>query len=199
MLSSSIPGFTKTARFSRNFTNSEYIVGQTVTPSRAQDEKSRDWRSFFRFRFESGRNILIMLLDFVFKSSDHLRYENGAHVSGPHGGAGRAVVVEPNINGVEGYSVVPGDGLVVSIYNLDGPHPTWRDNLQMTHKPMRVIGQTDSQVRLRGFQTQAMSPFGWVDFDGADYGLTIDLDLMGNAIQCTLHMFDRKVDIVYIA
>ena len=32
-----------------------------------------------------------MDLNFVFKSSDHLRYENGKHVSGPHGGAGRAV------------------------------------------------------------------------------------------------------------
>lgn len=38
-----------------------------------------------------------MLLNFIFKSSDHLRYENGEHVSGPHGGARRAVKVEPNI------------------------------------------------------------------------------------------------------
>ena len=28
-----------------------------------------------------------MNLNFTFKSSDHLRYENGIHVSGPHGGA----------------------------------------------------------------------------------------------------------------
>jgi len=34
-----------------------------------------------------------MKLDFVFKSSDHLRYENGRHVSGPHD-AGRVVKVE---------------------------------------------------------------------------------------------------------
>ena len=40
-----------------------------------------------------------MKLDFVFKSSDHLRYENGRQVSGPHGGARRAVKVEPNLSG----------------------------------------------------------------------------------------------------
>jgi hypothetical protein len=36
------------------------FVVQTVTPSRALDEKSRDWRSFFRFRFESGRGEAIL-------------------------------------------------------------------------------------------------------------------------------------------
>jgi hypothetical protein len=44
-------------------------------------------------------------MNFVFKSPDHIRYENGRHVSGPHGGAGRAVKVEPNISGGEGYTV----------------------------------------------------------------------------------------------
>jgi hypothetical protein len=29
-----------------------------------------------------------MSLDFVFKSSDHIRFENAIHVSGTHGGAG---------------------------------------------------------------------------------------------------------------
>ena len=32
-------------------------------------------------------------LNFVFNSPDHLRYENSIHVSGPHGGAPRAVKV----------------------------------------------------------------------------------------------------------
>ena len=36
-----------------------------------------------------------MNLNFIFKSSDHNRYENGILVSGPHGGAPREIKVEP--------------------------------------------------------------------------------------------------------
>ena len=72
-----------------------------------------------------------MNLNFVFKSSDHLRYENGRHVSGPHGGAGRAVKVEPNVNGCEGYDIESGDGYIVTVFNLDGNHPLWQNNGQV--------------------------------------------------------------------
>lgn len=64
-----------------------------------------------------------MNLDFVFKTPDHLRYENGRHYLGPHGGANRAIIVEPNINGREGYTV--------TLYNLDGNHPVWQNNVKM--------------------------------------------------------------------
>jgi hypothetical protein len=137
-----------------------------------------------------------MDLDFIIQSSDDLRYEHGIHVSGPHGGARRAIVVEPNTSGVDGFDLVPGDGVIVSIYNLDGPNSFWKDNLQMAHKPLRIVGRKESRIELRGFLVQARSTFGWVDFEGADYGLTIELD--GDQVeQCTLHMFDRHVDIVY--
>lgn len=138
-----------------------------------------------------------MNLDFVFKSPDHLRYENGNHVSGPHGGAGRAVKVEPNINGCEGYNVSSGDGYIVTVFNLDGIHPVWQNNVQMTPKPMRVVSQTADKIVLRGFPVQAQSPFGWVDFNGEDYGLTIKLK-KGEVENCILHMHDRNVDIEYL-
>lgn len=138
-----------------------------------------------------------MKLDFVFKSSDHLRYENGRHVSGPHGGAGRAVKVEPNINGCEGYDIKNGDGYIVTVFNLDGNHPVWQNNVQMTPKPMRIVNQTTDKITLRGYPTRAMSPFGWVDFDGSDYGLTIKLK-NGELDNCILHMHDRGVDIEYL-
>jgi hypothetical protein len=80
-----------------------------------------------------------MKLDIVFKSSDHLRYENGIHVSGPHGGTGRVVKVEPNIYGYEGYDIKVGDGYIVTVFNLDGNHPIWQNNVQMSPKPMRII------------------------------------------------------------
>ena len=74
-----------------------------------------------------------MILNFLFESSDHLRYENGIHVAGPHGGANRAVKVEPNINGCSGYNLQGGDGYIVTIYNLDGAHPVWQNN-HCSHK-----------------------------------------------------------------
>jgi len=138
-----------------------------------------------------------MNLDFVLKSPDHLRYENGKHISGPHGGAGRAVKVEPNVNGCEGYDIKSGDGYIVTVFNLDDNHPLWQNNVQMTPKPMRIISQSSDKIILRGYPTRAMSPFGWIDFNGADYGLTINFK-NGQLENCILHMHDRNVDIEYL-
>lgn len=124
-----------------------------------------------------------MNLNFEFKSTDHLRYENGRHVSGPHGGAPRLVKVEPNISGSSGFSV--------SIYNLDGNHPIWQNNIQMSHKQMKPIEENPEKIVLRGF--------GYDQMGGsfADYGLTIHLD-NDNISKCMLHMYDRNVDIEYL-
>ncbi len=124
-----------------------------------------------------------MKLDFVFKSSDHLRYENGNHVSGPHGGAGRAVKVEPNISG--------GEGLTVTLYNLDGNHPVWQNNVQMAPKQMKIIKETNDKIVLRGYGHDAMGA------SFSDHGLTINLK-NGELYNCILHMHDRGVDIEYL-
>lgn len=138
-----------------------------------------------------------MTLDFVFNSSDHIRYQNGIHVAGPHGGANRAIKVEPNINGCSGYNIVSGDGYIVTIYNLDGMHPVWQNNVQMSPKPMRIISQSADKIVLRGYPLQAMSPFGWIDFNGQDYGLTIFLKKK-QVDKCVLHMYNRNVEIEYL-
>lgn len=136
-----------------------------------------------------------MDLNFVFKSHDHLRYENGTHVSGPHGGANRAVKVEPNISGGEGYTV--------TLYNLDGNHPVWQNNVQMAPKqmrivdvetpfnPMRLVRKDKTIITLRGYGTDSMGA------SFSDYGLTINM--VGDEVEkCTLHMLDRAVDIEYL-
>lgn len=138
-----------------------------------------------------------MDLNFLFESSDHIRYQDGIHISGPHGGAKRAVKVEPNISGCSGYKIVSGDGYIVTIYNLDGMHPVWQNNVQMAPKPMRVISQSDNKIVLRGYPLQAMSPFGWIDFDGQNYGLTIFFK-NEQVEKCVLHMYDRNVEIEYL-
>jgi len=120
-----------------------------------------------------------MKLDFVFKSSDHLRYENGKHLSGPHGGAPRAVKVEANITGNEGYTV--------TMFNLDGGQVV----VQMAPKQMKLIGVDNEKIQLKGYGRDPMGA------SFADYGLTIYHD-DGSIENCTLHMFDRNVDIEYL-
>ena len=93
------------------------------------------------------------------------------------------VKVEPNISGSAGYSV--------SMYNLDGNHPIWQNNIQMAHKQMKVVEESDQKVVLRGYGHDQMGG------SFADYGLTIFLD-SGNPIKCILHMHDRNVDIEYL-
>lgn len=122
-------------------------------------------------------------LNFLFKSSDHIRYENGTHVSGPHGGAGRAVKVEPNINGGEGYTV--------TLFNLDGNHPVWQNNVQMAPKQMKIFKNEADKIVLRGYGYDAIGA------SFSDYGLTIKLK-NGTVSGCVLHMHDRHVDIEYL-
>ena len=124
-----------------------------------------------------------MNLNFLFKSFDHIRYENGRHVSGPHGGANRAVKVEPNINGGEGYTA--------TLYNLDGNHPVWQNNIQMAPKQMKIVQQTNERILLRGYGHDSMgSSF-------SDYGLSI-IYKNGSVEKCILHMHDRNIDIEYL-
>lgn len=123
-------------------------------------------------------------IDFLFKSSDHIRYQNGRHVSGPHGGAGRAIKVEPNIKGGEGYTV--------TIFNLDGNHPTWQTNIQMTPKQMKIVRLDNNTIELKGYGKDEMGSLF------ADYGLTIHHN-NGQIEKCILHMYDRGIDIEYLS
>lgn len=119
-----------------------------------------------------------MHLNFVFKSSDHLRYENGKHVSGPHGRAPREVKVEPNISGNEGYTV--------TMFNTDGQRV-----VQMAPKQMKIIQQSAEKIVLRGYGSDMMGA------SFSDYGLTI-LYSNSQVVKCILHMYDRNVDIEYL-
>ena len=117
-------------------------------------------------------------LNFVFNSPDHLRYENGIHVSGPHGGAPRALKVEPNITGKDGYTV--------TMYNTDGQYV-----VQMAPKQMKIISQDKNKVILKGYGVDSMGA------SFADYGVTIFYS-NDKIEKCILHMYDRNVDIHYL-
>ncbi len=131
----------------------------------------------------------------IFESSSHQRFENGQPVRGLQI-CNRAVRIEENINGCKGYKLVDGDGFIVAILNLDGNHPLWGDNYQMSPKPMRVVCKAENQIKLRGYEVMAQTPFGWSSFDMSDYGITLYVE-NDEIVKCRLDMFDRNTYIEY--
>ena len=133
---------------------------------------------------EQSANQKLNNMKLRFFSSDHLRYENGIHVSGPHGGAARVVEIVPNFQKKEGY--------IVTIFNQDNNHPFFGNNVQMSPKQMRVINKTPSEIKLRGF--------GKDNFGSSyqDYGITICFSGL-EIDHIKLHLLDKGVVIKYIS
>ena len=127
---------------------------------------------------------------FTFHSTRHQRYNQGM----PEGAlqiCGRSFYVEQNVRGCDGYKLTPGDGWIIRCINDDTGRP------QYAPKPMRVISTAPGKVVLRGYKTQAMSPFGWMPFDGDDYGLEVFFS-NGEVVKCILHMHDRNIRLEYM-
>lgn len=128
----------------------------------------------------------------IFDSSDHIRFQNGKDVSGHNYGCNRRFVIEKNIEGGEGYTV--------TIYNLDGFHPLWKNNIQMAPKRMRIVSVNDNVVEMRGYgydeNALAMgAPLSDASF--ASYGIVLLIE--NNEIKrVQLNMFDRDISIVYL-
>ena len=123
----------------------------------------------------------------VFDSSDHVRFQNGQNVSGHNCGCHRRIVIEKNIEGGEGYTV--------AMYNLDGIHPVWQNNMQMAPKRMRITNVIkkifENEIEMRGFGYDAMGG------SFADYGIVVTVD-RGCVSRVQLNMFDRNVGILYL-
>lgn len=118
----------------------------------------------------------------TFDSSDHIRYCDGIDVSGHNYGCNRRIVIEKNIEGGEGYTI--------TMINLDGVHPFWRNNIQMAPKQMRIIDASDGVVKLRGFGIDRLG------CSFADYGIVL-LIVDGEISRVQLDMYDRDISIVY--
>lgn len=119
---------------------------------------------------------------YEFKSSDHVRYQNGIDVSGHNYNCHRTIKFEKNISGNDGYTV--------TIYNDDSIHPLWGNNIQMAPKPMRIINYSSNLVVLRGFGCDQMGN------SFHNYGISIE-HCNGMIQNCILHMYDRNIDIKY--
>lgn len=139
--------------------------------------------------FQAPPELPFEIDEIQFLSDDHIRYQNGqiavtssSDSQGHNKGANRGIQVEPNISGGEGYTV--------TIFNMDGNHPIWGDNVQMAPKQMKLISVDNQKIVLRGFGQDAMGG------SFADYGLSIYHN--GNEpTRLKLHMHDRNVDIEY--
>lgn len=124
----------------------------------------------------------IDLSDIKFISNDHIRFQNGQDVSGHNLECWRGIRIQKSIS--------DGKGFTVTIFNLDGNHNLWGDNIQMAPKQMEIIDQNHSMIKLRGYGTDSMGN------SFSDYGLT--LHLSNEVIEkVTLQMFDRNIDITY--
>ena len=128
----------------------------------------------------------------IFDSSDHIRFLKGKDVSGHNYGCNRRFVIEKNIEGGEGYTV--------TMFNLDGIHPIWQNNIQMAPKRMRIISTNDNFVEMRGYgydeNALAMgAPLSDASFES--YGVVFLIE--DNVIKrIQLNMYDRNISIVYL-
>ena len=128
----------------------------------------------------------------VFDSSDHVRFQNGQNVSGHNYGCNRRLVIEKNIQGGKGYTI--------SMYNMDGMHPLWQNNIQMAPKRMKIVNVDGNIVDLRGYgydeTALAMgAPLETASFE--NYGVVLMIE-DGKIVRAQLNMFDRNVSIVYL-
>ncbi len=128
----------------------------------------------------------------VFDSSDHIRFQNGVNVSGHNYDSNRRIVIEKNITGNEGYTI--------TIYNMDGIHPLWQNNIQMAPKPMKITSVIGNEIQLRGYgydeNAIAMGvPPQAASF--ASYGIVITIEF-GKITQVRLDIMGRNVSLLYL-
>ena len=121
--------------------------------------------------------------EFKFDSTDHIRYQNGMNVSGHNYGCHRQVEIKNNISGGEGYTV--------TIYNMDGNHPFWGNNVQMAPKQMKIVKVQNNIVSLVGFGCDIMGN------QFSDYA--IDVYFIGKEVEkIVLKMLDRNIELEYL-
>lgn len=180
----------------------EKAINGQDTVNASQDDVDRVMRAFDQKAKIStdqyGRRVATLpddildplLSNFSFGSVCHQRYQNGQPVQGLQV-CPRHIMIRKNRTGCQGYRLEPGDGYIVSAVNGD------TGGKQFADKPMRLIQATKNEILLRGYTVQAMSPYGWMEMDLSDYGLSISFLPNGSIVKCVLHLYDRNTRIEY--
>lgn len=86
------------------------------------------------------------------------------------------------------------------MYNMDGMHPLWQNNVQMAPKRMRIVNVDRNIVELRGYgydeNALAMgAPLEAASFENYGIAIMIENDAI---VRAQLNMYDRNVSIVYL-
>lgn len=86
------------------------------------------------------------------------------------------------------------------MYNLDGLHPLWKDNIQMAPKRMRIVSVKDNIVEFRGYgydENALALGVSLSDASFANYGIVLLIENK-EISRIQLNMFDRNICIVYV-
>ena len=135
----------------------------------------------FKYLIEGDNNPMDGILNF--DSSDHVRFENGKAASGHNLGCHRRIEFRKDIEGDLGYTM--------TIYNLDGVHPLWQNNIQMSPKKMKIISADEGIVELRGYSCDLLGN----SFE--NYGILF-LHNGYEIERVQLNIYDRNISIVYL-
>lgn len=124
--------------------------------------------------------INIDLTDLKFSSDSHIRYENGHRIAHQKN-CNRGIRIQSD--GADRY--------IVTIYNQDGNHPFWGDNVQMSPKQMKILSTAFDKVVLRGYGVDSLGN------SFSDYAISIHLK-DGQVDKCILQLIDRNILIEYL-
>lgn len=86
------------------------------------------------------------------------------------------------------------------MYNIDGLHPFWGNNIQMAPKRMRIISLHDNIIELRGYgydEKALANGAPMSDASYANYGIVLLIE-NEEIKRVQLNMFDRNINIVYL-
>lgn len=109
-------------------------------------------------------------VNIVFQSTDHIRFENGRHIAGPHGRAPRTILIMPNFETNNGY--------LLGIWDP-------KMNVTLSHKPMIVKSKNAEALELEG-----------VDPISSSYAATLKLQ-NDEITEIDLHIRDQGILIRY--
>lgn len=86
------------------------------------------------------------------------------------------------------------------MYNMDGKHPLWQNNIQMAPKRMKIVSVSDNIVELRGYGYDENALAIGAPLEAASYAnYGVVLLLKNNKIErIQLNMFERNICIIYL-
>jgi hypothetical protein len=136
---------------------------------------------------DPGLEPSIDITNVCFKSTDHKRFNSGVPTGVDNSGCNRAIEIKPDTRYENSY--------FVTLYNLDGDHLMWGNNIQIAPKRMKVVMSSEDTIVLRGYGSDPMLADRPPQVQDA-FGITLHLK-DGGIVYISYHYHDRDVRIDY--